>query len=232
MHIDDNTPNGWNAVWKRKDLFISIIDTGREFYNLFFKRLMASRLKNNDEMIELGCGSASTLSLSIAKKLKKYVGIDTSQEALLIARKITHSKKIMNAEFIEADIFNLPKNLHNRFDLVWSQGLMEHFPDYLPVVEAHYQVIKPGGTMLLGVPWKYSYINIWSWATKNKWLARFWPYAEQKFLTHKELRELGEKIGAPYRAYIIPPFYIGFILGVLFLEIKKPHETLTGSLIA
>jgi len=39
-----------------------------------------------------------------------------------------------------------------QFDLVYSMGLIEHFEDVSGVIEKHLKLLKPGGTLLLGLP--------------------------------------------------------------------------------
>lgn len=172
------------------------------------------------DMVELGCGS-STLALSLTGGIRSLTGIDRSQEALALSRSYAKRGGVRNATFLSADMLNLPDDLKGKFGLVWSQGLMEHFDEYLPVVRAHYETAKTGGTVLISVPYRYSFLYPWYAATRIKPLARFWPYADQKFLTKKELRELGRQIGAPYKVYFLPPLGIGFLMGIVILEIKK-----------
>lgn len=215
----NNSPETWDQMWSRRDWFAKLLDVGREVYNIFFRRFLHQYIAQDKEMIELGCGSA-TLTLSLRHKLKNLVGIDNSEEAVALAS--SHAKRMnVAAEFVTADIFVLPENLKNRFDVVWSQGLMEHFENYENVIRAHFDAAKPGGTILISVPFKYAYMYFWRAATRNKFLKGFWPYAEQKFLTHHELRELGKKFSKNYRVYLLPPMPIGLALGIIILEIKK-----------
>lgn len=212
----------WNEMWSRIDLFSKIINCGRWFYNLFFRRFLLKHIKNDSSMIELGCGG-STLTLSIIDHLDSLCGVDNSPIAINISQKHAARLKLSaKAKFIHANIFNLPKNLIENFDLAWSQGLMEHFDNYEAVIFAHIQTIKPGGTMIISVPYKYSYIYLWYFLTGNKLLKKFWPYAEQKFLTKKELIILGKKFSNDYKVYFLPPTPLGFILGIITLEIPKP----------
>lgn len=215
----NNSPETWDQMWSRRDWFTKLLDFGREVYNIFFGGFLNRYIAPDKEMIELGCGSA-TLTLSLRHKLKNLVGIDNSEEAVALAA--SHAQRMnVAAEFVTADIFVLPENLKNRFDVVWSQGLMEHFENYESVVRAHFDAAKPGGTILISVPFKYAYMYIWRAATRNEFLKRFWPYAEQKFLTHRELRELGGKFSKNYKVYLLPPTLVGLALGIIILEIKK-----------
>jgi SAM-dependent methyltransferase len=48
---------------------------------------------------------------------------------------------------ITTDVGDLPA-----FDVVYSFGLIEHFPDRRGIVENHVRLVKPGGYLVLGVP--------------------------------------------------------------------------------
>lgn len=218
-----NKPEAWNAMWSRKSAFIKFIDAGRDFYNLFFRKFLLKNASPATEMMELGCGG-STLSLSIAHRIRRLVGIDYSAESIKLSRANAEKINAKNTEFVECDIFKIPDNLKNKFNLVWSQGLLEHFNDYLAVVKAHWDVAKPGGKILISVPFRYSYHTLWYLSTKKGFLRRFWPWppeADMKFLTYKELSDLGKSFSKDYRVYSLPPWPLGLILGIIVLEIRK-----------
>ncbi|HEX2222488.1 MAG TPA: class I SAM-dependent methyltransferase [Candidatus Limnocylindria bacterium] len=61
----------------------------------------------------------------------------------------------------EADLFDdsTPSRLP-AFDVVYSLGLIEHFADLEGVVERHLAFLRPGGTLLLGVP-NFQGVNGW-----------------------------------------------------------------------
>ena len=48
---------------------------------------------------------------------------------------------------IFSDLGDLPQ-----FDVVFSMGLIEHFQDLTDIVKRHNQLLKPGGTLILGIP--------------------------------------------------------------------------------
>ena len=70
---------------------------------------------------------------------------------------------------VKGDCRNVPWS--DTFDLVWSQGLVEHFTNTELIIREHFKATKPGGTVLISVPYTYSYLNIWYWLTRPK-LAR------------------------------------------------------------
>jgi 2-polyprenyl-3-methyl-5-hydroxy-6-metoxy-1,4-benzoquinol methylase len=59
-----------------------------------------------------------------------------------------------NARFILGDVLSFAAEERNRenFDLVYSVGLIEHFPDKSEILDAHVALVKPGGLLLLHVP--------------------------------------------------------------------------------
>jgi 2-polyprenyl-3-methyl-5-hydroxy-6-metoxy-1,4-benzoquinol methylase len=51
----------------------------------------------------------------------------------------------------QQDIFDTSKPI-GQFDVVFSLGLIEHFEDTKQIIERHWQMVKPGGLLILGVP--------------------------------------------------------------------------------
>lgn len=222
MFVSNNEPGAWDTVWSRKDAFIQFIDAGRDIYNLFFRRMLLRRITPQTEMIELGCGG-STMSLSIAGRMKRLVGLDHSPASIKLSEENAKRMDVKNAEFALGDILNLPPGLKNRFDLVWSQGLLEHFDDYDAVVKAHLDVAKPGGRIVISVPFKYSYHVVWHRLTRNKYLKKFWPWdADQKFLTYNELHRLGGRFSKEHKVFLLKPALAGMVLGIIIVEFTKP----------
>src|SRR3989344_470989 len=176
--------NKWNEVWSRQNLLSRFVDFGRKIYNGFFLRIISAYLKTDSVMLELGCGT-STLLLLAAPKIKQAVGLDISAEALKISEANACLQNIANAAFVKGDCVNVPYK--DEFDFVWSQGLIEHFADPERIAREHFKAVKPGGTVLIAVPYLYSYMYIWWIITRPKIFRSFWPWTEQVFFTQKTL---------------------------------------------
>lgn len=78
------------------------------------------------KLIEIGVGTA-TMSIYLSKKYFDVVGLDV--EPLLIAKAIETNRRLSgSAKFIAMDALELPNLFkENTFDIVFSQGTMEHF---------------------------------------------------------------------------------------------------------
>lgn len=209
----------WQAIWARRGLLDTFIDAGRSFYNFFFRRFHRNYIGPKTRMLELGCGRAS-LTLSLCPEIGDLVGVDISDVAVAQATQWAKDHGIKNARFLVGDCTKL--TLDERFDVVWSQGLIEHFEDSTAVAREHYRMLAPGGAALLSVPYTYSYHNFWYAVTRPKFLRRFWPWTgtEQRFFTKKELLELGKEITQHARVYTLQPL----ILGIIILELRRPHD--------
>jgi 2-polyprenyl-3-methyl-5-hydroxy-6-metoxy-1,4-benzoquinol methylase len=205
----------WEAIWARRGLLDSFIDAGRTIYNFFWRRILRRYTNSQTRLLELGCGRAS-LTLTLAPEIKSLSGIDISDVAVRQAVEHAKSLGVSNARFAMGDCTKL--SLGESFDLVWSQGLIEHFEDSTDITRAHYDALTPGGVALISVPYRYSYHTVWYGLTRPKALRWMWPWTEQKFFNGKTLLALGKSITPHARVFLLQPFP----LGIIFLELRKP----------
>jgi len=206
----------WDMVWQRKNLYTVVVDRGREIYNFFFRRVLRRYITPHTTMLELGCGTAMLMT-SLAGEMKSIVGMDISEASLELSRENALREGATNSEFALGDC----KAVHyiERFDFVWSNGLIEHFEDPAAIVREHYKAVKPGGTVLISVPYYYSYHKIWYVISRPRFLRFLWLWldAEQVFFSKKMLADIGKEITSNYRVFFLHPF----VLGIVFLELKK-----------
>ena len=88
---------------------------------MFASKILRMAGPNVRSVLELGCGTASTLDQICRRMGACCVGVDRSPEAVETAR-----QKFPKLQVEVGDIFNLPYDAHS-FDLVYSVGLLEHF---------------------------------------------------------------------------------------------------------
>ena len=196
----------WDSFWKEDN---KLINFGRRIYNAYFKRVVLRYAGKEDIVAELGCGGA-TLARSICPKIKSYTGIDNSGSALDLALK--NIKGINNAMLMRGDLLNF-KNDTRQFDIVWSNGLLEHFNPSEPCLDAHWNLARKYA--IICVPWKYSYHYLWSK------LGRLWPWEKDlKFFTNKELLALAKTRTDNARCLsLFNP--VRWILGNIIVVMKK-----------
>jgi SAM-dependent methyltransferase len=200
----------WDVIWERKNKMSQTVNFGRNFYNKFFSRLLLKNLEKDALMLEIGCGTGS-IAATINYNLKYYIGVDNSSAALSICKNINTKNKNF---FVCGDAFSLPFK-DESFDLVWSQGLIEHFDNPEEIVNEHLRVCKKGGTVLISAPYKYSYFIVWWWLTRPRLLRFLWPWTEQEFYTNKKYNTLMKNRN---KYYEITSYHF---LGIIILKIIK-----------
>jgi SAM-dependent methyltransferase len=106
---------------------------------------------------------------------------------------------------VERDLFELPAELRDRFDVAMSFGLCEHFIQHRRqrVVAAHVEVLKPGGLAVVNVPNRLS-PPYRAWMAWQKRRGR-WQLGTEVPFSGTELSDLAKLGGGvPLR-----PVYIG-----------------------
>lgn len=141
------TQDFWKSYWdsKRDD---TIIGENYLFSDLFKKTLS---LKSGNSMIEVG-GFPGNYAIFF----KKYWHTKSSIVDYVINKKTISNILRANGlndgviDIYKKDFFNWKTK--KRFDLVLSLGFLEHFNNVEQVIEKHWQLVNPGGEMLITIP--------------------------------------------------------------------------------
>ncbi|MBN1886769.1 MAG: class I SAM-dependent methyltransferase [Thermoflexales bacterium] len=124
--------------------------------NKHFTRMMWRAFKQFippcSSLLEIGCGPASLVSLSVKELNCLGVASDIDVVALGYARRLASAIDVGVAP-VQADGFCLPFGA-DCFDVVLSSGVIEHFTwaQTEQMVAEHARVCKPGGRVLIAVP--------------------------------------------------------------------------------
>lgn len=149
----------WDSFWKKYNFGVKedkqIIR--QELSSIRWKKIEKRVISkygslNGLNVIEIGSGRGEVSTL-MALKGANITLIDYSEIALDKARALFKNIGI-KANFINADIKNIPRNLLNTFDISMSFGLVEHFdyPLRRDVVKIHADLLKPDGISFIAVP--------------------------------------------------------------------------------
>lgn len=117
-------------------------------------------LYQGKRVLEIGCGIGAD-AVEFAKHGAEYVGIDISKESLELSKK-RFEVFGLDGSFYElsgtADLSHLGK-----FDLVYSFGVLHHYPDIDKVIENVHNILSPDGEFKFMVyaknSWKYAMIQ-------------------------------------------------------------------------
>lgn len=132
--------------------------------------------------------------------------------------------------FVAGDVRSIPC-ADNTFDLLYSMGTIEHFPEYRNAVAECYRVLKPGGRAIIGVPNKLDpFLRPLMVAVLNG-LGRY-DYGVEKSFTAHGLRRLLEDAGFRVLGYSGILFMPGWLrMADLWFHTRGSRlRSLTGAL--
>lgn len=104
--------------------------------------------------IEVGCAPGKHI-LRLAQDMGyQPFGVEYSPVGAATTRRAFSDRRFDPAAVIEADFFSASfQEEHNgRYDVALSLGFVEHFDDPAPVVQAHVDLLKPGGFLVCSIP--------------------------------------------------------------------------------
>jgi len=143
------------------------------------------------KVLEVGCGTAidSYNLINNIPGLDVYA-IDYSRESLILAKKISgyFPKQV---KLLLCDAFSIAFK-DETFDMVFSQGLIEHFRDPAAIIREQMRILKNDGTLIIDVPQKYNPYTVYKHRSisKGKWM---WGWETE--YSYFGLKKLGRRLG-------------------------------------
>ena len=153
-------------------------------------------------ILELGAGTGHNLAM-----LSRFGKVEAS-ELDPIARDLASER--LGRPVVEAALPDLSMFPAGAYDLVALLDVLEHVPDDKASLHAIYQLLKPGGALLLTVP-----INPWMWSAHDVAHHHHRRYRKQ------EIRKLAEDAGfsidllSPFNSLLFPPIAAVRLVGKL-----------------
>lgn len=122
--------------------------------------------KNSDfsNVLDAGCGTGY-LTYEISKKAKKVVGVDFSEENILIAKK---KCSLSNTEFVNTSIENYAKScIHNYFSLCIANMTLMNVTSLDGVIKAISKLLKPNADFIFTITHPCYWPLYWNYFNKD-----------------------------------------------------------------
>lgn len=160
MNADSHQEKYEDEAMKRRNYFFEIYEGGKSptpWYLIWYDKKHLSRkdwiqetlsdiLSEDKVLLDLGC-STGYFTIMNAKKAKRTIGIDISEEYLKYARKNAETYKVQNCNFLRSDIDSL--NLEENIDIILFTQVLEHIEDDLSTLS---KLKDLGDTLVISVP--------------------------------------------------------------------------------
>ncbi len=156
-------------------------------------------------VMEIGAGSGRD-GFKLVDMGAKVILLDYAQSSLDVLKKLAQefNKPVI---LVQGDAFQLPFKT-DALDLVYHQGLLEHFTNPQDILAENHRVIKPGGYTLADVPQRYHLYTVVKHILilMNKWFAG-WETEFSIGQLGKMFKGLGFDIHKSYGDWMRPSFF-------------------------
>jgi ubiquinone/menaquinone biosynthesis C-methylase UbiE len=137
----------WNKFWNQKKDLGKVYPSSPSVQKAILKNMDVRGLR----ILEVGAGTGRD-SAELARRGANVTVLDFAQGSLAIVGGLRSELDIeTHLQLVRGDAFAAPF-VDNYFDLVFHQGLAEHFHDPLALIRENFRIVKPGGFCLCDVP--------------------------------------------------------------------------------
>lgn len=160
--------------------------------------LKVSRIKENDTILDIGCGEGRFLNyLSNKYKNITLFGLDISDEMIRIARK----ERVRNTNYIIGESENIPLS-NKSVNTIFCLNSFHHFPNPSNSFEEMKRLLKPDGEIIIG--------DIWVFPVMRELINAYLPFSKSgdvKMYSKKDLKKIINPLGLELTYYkIVSPF--------------------------
>lgn len=146
MSIHEPDQSVWNRFWDRKNDLSKVYPSSPSLLETLVRQFDVSGL----HILEVGAGTGRD-SAELARRGARVQVLDFADSSLRIVSEMKEREKLDNLRLVRGDAFRAPF-ADGTFDIVFHQGLAEHFRDPLPLLRENFRILKSGGHCLCDVP--------------------------------------------------------------------------------
>jgi SAM-dependent methyltransferase len=158
MVVDKAGEPYWTQAWEKAALYPALDPRRpgprnyamRRFHE-YFRQAFAGMDTAGKNFLEIGCARSVWLPYFAKEFGFKIHGLDYSAIGCQQAREIL-TREGLAGEIVFADFFSPPAAMLEKFDVVWSYGVAEHFTDTAACIAAFAKFLKPAGMAITLVP--------------------------------------------------------------------------------
>ncbi len=198
-----STPDHWDRYWKAHAEVEETYDNG----DRLVRELMREPVRGK-RVLEVGAGSGRD-SITLARAGATVYVVDYVRSSLDVCRRLAEEAGV-KLHYIHADATRMPVR-EGAFDIVFHQGVLEHFRKPSELLDENYRILKPGGFALVDVPQTYHVYTVAKQVliSLNRWFAGWETQYSVRSLT-RVAEKSGFRVEGAFGDWMVPGlFYRG-----------------------
>jgi SAM-dependent methyltransferase len=198
--VRESTHGHWQRYWEEREEIEEVYSNEDRLL-----RQLDGLPLSGVRVMEVGAGSGRD-SLELARRGARVVVLDYTRSSFRVIRRQA-AELGLTVEAVCADGTRMPFR-EGSFDLVFHQGLLEHFRDPAPLLRENVRVIRRGGHLLVDVPQKFhpytagKHVMILLGRWFAGWETEFTPARLEGLM-----RGQGLTVVRTYGAWMVPSFF-------------------------
>ncbi len=195
-----STPGHWHRYWAEREEIDEVYSNEDRI-----GRQLAPLPLEGQWVMEVGAGSGRD-SLELARRGSRVVVLDYVRSSFHVIRRQASASGLV-VHPVCADGRRMPFRT-GTFELVFHQGLLEHFRDPRPLLDENTRVLRKGGRLLVDVPQKFHVYTVAKHAMIliGRWFAG-WETEYTPAALERLLGGCGLVVERTYGEWMVPGFF-------------------------
>jgi SAM-dependent methyltransferase len=193
-----STLGHWESYWRGHPDIEDTYSTG----DRLVREVLADGDVRGRRVLEVGAGSGRD-TLGLVRAGARGFVLDYSPASLAIVQRLAREQGIP-VDLVRADALAMPFR-DGAFDVVFHQGLLEHFRDPMPLLRENARITRPGGRVVVDVPQTFHLYTVMKQTliAMNRWFAG-WETQFSPAELERRCRDAGLRVRRTYGDWMVP----------------------------